>query len=82
MKIETLLNAIDLKAMARLEFQRGYVWNRDQGRGLIALRLELPKNLNCTRCEFQDWIESFAGCPRMVCCQFLRLETQSPVRAL
>lgn len=48
MKIKALLNEIDLKTMAQLEFQRGNVWNRDQGRGLIALRLELPKNLNCT----------------------------------
>lgn len=35
MKIETILNQIDLGSMALPEFQRGYVWNRDQVRGLM-----------------------------------------------
>jgi uncharacterized protein with ParB-like and HNH nuclease domain len=30
MKISTILDQIDLGAMALPEFQRGYVWNRDQ----------------------------------------------------
>jgi hypothetical protein len=35
MKISMILNQIDLGAMALPTFQRGYVWNRDQVRGLI-----------------------------------------------
>ena len=35
MKIETILDQIDLGAMALPEFQRGYVWNREQVRGLM-----------------------------------------------
>ncbi|CAN5532249.1 DUF262 domain-containing protein [soil metagenome] len=35
MKIETVLSQIDLGTMALPEFQRGYVWNRDQVRGLM-----------------------------------------------
>ena len=35
MKIDTILDQIDLGAMALPEFQRGYVWNRDQVRGLL-----------------------------------------------
>ena len=35
MKIETVLSQIDLGAIALPEFQRGYVWNRDQVRGLM-----------------------------------------------
>lgn len=35
MKISTILNQIDLGAMALPEFQRGYVWNRDQVRRLM-----------------------------------------------
>src|SRR5688500_15356175 len=35
MKISTILDHIDLGAMALPEFQRGYVWNRDQVRGLM-----------------------------------------------
>ena len=34
MKVETILDQIDLGSMALPEFQRGYVWNRDQVRGL------------------------------------------------
>jgi hypothetical protein len=34
-KVETILSQIDLGAMALPEFQRGYVWNRDQVRGLM-----------------------------------------------
>ena len=33
MKIGTILDQIDLGAMALPELQRGYVWNRDQGGG-------------------------------------------------
>ncbi|MGI6285985.1 DUF262 domain-containing protein [Neomoorella humiferrea] len=35
MKIATILDMIDLGSMALPEFQRGYVWNRDQVRGLM-----------------------------------------------
>ena len=35
MKIGTILDQIDLGAMALPEFQRGYVWNREQVRGLM-----------------------------------------------
>ena len=35
MKIDIILSQIDLGAMALPEFQRGYVWNRDQVRGLM-----------------------------------------------
>lgn len=35
MKIETLLDEIDLGRLALPEFQRGYVWNREQVRGLM-----------------------------------------------
>ena len=35
MKIGTVLDQIDLGSMALPEFQRGYVWNRDQVRGLM-----------------------------------------------
>ncbi len=35
MKIGTILDQIDLGTMALPEFQRGYVWNRDQARGLM-----------------------------------------------
>lgn len=35
MKIELILGQIDLGKMALPEFQRGYVWNRDQVRGLM-----------------------------------------------
>lgn len=35
MQIETILSQIDLGAMALPEFQRGYVWNREQVRGLM-----------------------------------------------
>src|SRR5829696_8772741 len=35
MKISTLLDHIDSGHMALPEFQRGYVWNRDQVRGLF-----------------------------------------------
>lgn len=30
MKIQTILDSIDLGAIALPEFQRGYIWNRDQ----------------------------------------------------
>ena len=36
MKVETILDQIDLGAIALPEFQRGFVWNRDQVRGLMA----------------------------------------------
>ena len=35
MKISTILDQIDLGAIALPEFQRGYVWNRDQVRELM-----------------------------------------------
>ncbi len=35
MQIETILSQIDLGAMALPEFQRGYVGNREQVRGLM-----------------------------------------------
>src|SRR5262245_34798815 len=35
MHISTILSQVDLGAMALPEFQRGYVWNRDQVRELI-----------------------------------------------
>ena len=35
MKISTVLAHLDSGHMALPEFQRGYVWNRDQVRGLI-----------------------------------------------
>lgn len=35
MKISTILDQIDSGAIALPEFQRGYVWNRDQVRGLM-----------------------------------------------
>lgn len=36
MKIETILDQIDLGAIALPEFQRGYVWNRGQVRGVMS----------------------------------------------
>ncbi len=36
MKVDTILSQIDLGTMALPEFQRGYVWNRDQVRGLMS----------------------------------------------
>ncbi len=35
MKVSTILDQIDLGSMALPEFQRGYVWNREQVRGLM-----------------------------------------------
>ena len=35
MKVSTILDHIDSGHMALPEFQRGYVWNRDQVRGLF-----------------------------------------------
>jgi hypothetical protein len=35
MKIRTILDQIDLGSMALPKFQRGYVWNRDQVKGLM-----------------------------------------------
>lgn len=35
MQINTILDMVDLGAIALPEFQRGYVWNRDQVRGLM-----------------------------------------------
>ena len=35
MKIGVILDQIDLGSIALPEFQRGYVWNRDQVRGLM-----------------------------------------------
>jgi hypothetical protein len=36
MKVETILDMIDLGSIALPEFQRGFVWNRDQVRGLMS----------------------------------------------
>ena len=35
LKIQTILDQIDLGSIALPEFQRGYVWNRDQVRSLM-----------------------------------------------
>ena len=35
MKVSTVLDSIDLGNMALPEFQRGYVWNREQVRALM-----------------------------------------------
>lgn len=35
MKVSTILDQIDLGSFALPKFQRGYVWNRDQVRGLM-----------------------------------------------
>ena len=35
MNITTILDQIDMGSIALPEFQRGYVWNRDQVRGLM-----------------------------------------------
>ncbi len=35
MRVATILDSIDAGSMALPEFQRGYVWNRDQVRGLM-----------------------------------------------
>jgi len=35
MKIATILDQIDLGTIALPHFQRGFVWNRDQVKGLI-----------------------------------------------
>jgi uncharacterized protein with ParB-like and HNH nuclease domain len=35
MRIEIILDQIDIGAMSLPEFQRGYVWNREQVRGLM-----------------------------------------------
>ena len=37
MKVSTILDQIDLGSIALPEFQRGYVWNRDQVRALMQL---------------------------------------------
>ena len=34
MKIQTILDSIDLGAIVLTEFQRGYAWNQDQFRSL------------------------------------------------
>ena len=39
MKISNVLDFIDSGDMALPEFQRGYVWNRDQVRGLFERQL-------------------------------------------
>lgn len=36
MKISTILDSIDMGSIALPEFQRGFVWNRDQVRGLMS----------------------------------------------
>ena len=42
-QLQSLLSQIDSKTMLLPEFQRGYVWNRDQVRGLVrSLYLNYP----------------------------------------
>jgi len=36
MKIQTILDQIDLGSIALPEFQRGFVWNRDQVRAFMS----------------------------------------------
>ncbi len=48
MKISTILDHIDSGHIALPEFQRGYVWNRDQVRGLFD-SLEMPEWLDNLR---------------------------------
>jgi uncharacterized protein with ParB-like and HNH nuclease domain len=43
MKISTILDHIDTGHMALPEFQRGYVWNRDQVRALFTSDDNLPR---------------------------------------
>ena len=46
MQIQTILDQIDLGVMALPEFQRGYVWNREQVRGLMhSLYRKQPMNV-------------------------------------
>lgn len=40
MKIQTILDHIDSGHIALPEFQRGYVWNRDQVKGLNVFALQ------------------------------------------
>ena len=42
MKIGVILNQIDLGAIALPEFQRGYVWNRDQVQGSVTVIQYVP----------------------------------------
>ena len=37
MKISVILDQIDIGSIALPEFQRGYVWNRDQVHGFVQL---------------------------------------------
>jgi len=46
MKISTILDHIDSGHMALPEFQRGYVWNRDQVRGLFDSLYRRHKDTN------------------------------------
>jgi len=64
MKIQTILDQIDLGSIALPEFQRGYVWNRDQVRGLMyslyrkhpvgSLLVWVTKNANAAEFEIID----------------------------
>jgi uncharacterized protein with ParB-like and HNH nuclease domain len=36
MKISTILDNVEYRQLALPEFQRGYVWSRDQVRGLMS----------------------------------------------
>ncbi len=47
MKISEILNQIDLGSYALPEFQRGYVWNRDQVKKLMVSRLDLANHWLC-----------------------------------
>ena len=41
-KLSTILDQIDAGSMLLPEFQRGYVWNRDQVRGFDATHGDVP----------------------------------------
>ena len=48
MRISTILDHIDSGHMALPEFQRGYVWNRDQVRGLLIHFTEGTPSAGCS----------------------------------
>ncbi len=60
MKISTILDHIDSGHMALPEFQRGYVWNRDQVRGLFdSLYRRHPRSGAC-------WSGQRSRSPRLI----------------
>ncbi len=54
MDIATILTHIDSGYMALPKFQRGYVWNRDQVRGLMDSLYRRPRSAACSSIEFGD----------------------------